>query len=173
MNKTCTKCNINKEIEEFGFSRPGVRRSNCKECKRKYNKEYLGKNPDKAKKYKENRKEQQKQYRNANKQKRNEYLKEWGKNNPEKKRAQKYRFRYGIDLQDYEVMLKSQENCCKICGSKETNRKNTEYFAVDHCHETGKVRGLLCYNCNSGLGKFKDNPELLEKAIDYLLSNSK
>lgn len=67
---------------------------------------------------------------------------------------------------DYEIMMAYQNNNCAICGSDST------YFgiamAVDHCHTTGKIRGLLCTNCNIGLGNFKDSPELLSKAIWYL-----
>jgi len=171
--KTCTSCFMIKDINDFGFSRPKVRRSKCKSCKNEYNKKYIKNNPEKKKKYAKNRKERSKQYRKENKEKRIEYLKQWGRDNPEKKRAQKYRHRYGIDIQDYNKMLKEQGGVCKICKSKTPKRKNAKYFAVDHCHTTGKVRGLLCYNCNSALGKLNDNAELLKKALDYLLSNSK
>ena len=77
---------------------------------------------------------------------------------------------YGITRQDYEDMLKAQENCCKICGSegflmKEHHRMK---LVVDHCHDSGKVRGLLCHNCNRALGLMKDSVHTLESAIDYL-----
>lgn len=74
--------------------------------------------------------------------------------------------RYGISGEQYETMLTEQEYSCKICGcSVEDNGKS---LAVDHCHDTGKVRDLLCHNCNVGLGNFKDNVELMMKAIEYL-----
>ena len=145
--KKCSKCKEIKEIEEYNNSGNGYRRAECKDCQAKYRKE--------------------------NNEKRLEYLKKWAKENPEKRRAQKYRYRYKIDIDQYNTMLKKQGGSCKICKSKDTKRKNTEFFAVDHCHDTGKIRGLLCYNCNSGLGKFNDNPELIKKALDYLLSSSK
>ena len=74
---------------------------------------------------------------------------------------------YGITSDDYEKMLAEQEGKCKICGSEILDVKGRS-LAVDHCHSTGKVRGLLCSNCNLGIGSFKDDVTLLEKAIEYL-----
>lgn len=70
---------------------------------------------------------------------------------------------YGIDSKDYDRMFESQEGACKIC------RKQSRQLHVDHCHDSGKVRGLLCINCNNGLGRFKDNTQYLESAKQYLL----
>lgn len=76
-----------------------------------------------------------------------------------------YLRRYGITLAQYNEMLESQGGVCYICkGACPTGRR----LAVDHCHTTGKVRSLLCTQCNKGLGNFKDNSDLLEKAIEYL-----
>lgn len=76
---------------------------------------------------------------------------------------------YGISLEDYDVKLKEQNGVCDICGLEcSTGRR----LAVDHDHSTGKIRSLLCGNCNKGLGKFQDNPELLIKAADYLRKHS-
>ena len=74
------------------------------------------------------------------------------------------RKKYGISLDDYESMLKSQDNKCKICLSPVSGRSAN----VDHCHETGIVRGILCPNCNLGLGNFQDCPWLLRHAVEYL-----
>ena len=71
---------------------------------------------------------------------------------------------YGISSSEYEEKLKYQNYACAICNKKAT----TKALAVDHCHKTGNVRSLLCGLCNTGLGQFKDNPELLIKAADYL-----
>lgn len=73
---------------------------------------------------------------------------------------------YGIDLKYYNEMLIIQNYCCLIC-----NRHRSELptdLHVDHCHKTGKIRGLLCFNCNQGLGNFKDSPGLLISAFNYL-----
>ena len=70
---------------------------------------------------------------------------------------------------EYEKISESQKGLCKICRkSKDENGKTKKNLAVDHCHETGKVRGLLCMICNTGLGKFNDDPDILERAIKYL-----
>lgn len=71
---------------------------------------------------------------------------------------------YGISQEEYNEKLKEQNNGCAICGKPQT----TKSLAVDHCHTSGKIRSLLCGPCNTGLGQFMDNPELLNKAADYL-----
>ena len=75
---------------------------------------------------------------------------------------------YGITLNEYQNLRTFQENKCAICGCEVMDVTGRE-LAVDHCHKSGKVRGLLCSNCNLGLGSFKDDPELLTKAIEYLV----
>lgn len=74
--------------------------------------------------------------------------------------------RYGITSDDYAKILASQSYRCAICGT--TTCHTGRNFSVDHCHTTGKVRGLLCAHCNVGLGNFKDDPTLLTNAIKYL-----
>ena len=74
---------------------------------------------------------------------------------------------FGINLEDYYTLDKKQLGKCAICGGVEMYGKK-KGLAVDHNHQTNKVRGLLCDPCNLGLGKFKDNPELLENAAKYL-----
>lgn len=93
----------------------------------------------------------------------------WHKNNKErrykKNRDTTLRKSYCITSERYEEILKEQNNKCKICGVEYSSGKR---FPVDHCHTTGKVRGILCSNCNTGLGMFKDNPKYLDFAIKYL-----
>lgn len=76
--------------------------------------------------------------------------------------------KYGINLKEYSLILREQNYCCKICGINQSRLDKDLY--IDHCHITGKVRGLLCHGCNSGLGFFKDNIKSLEQAINYLKS---
>ena len=92
------------------------------------------------------------------------------KNNPDKRRCTVYKNKYGITLAEYNSMLKIQSNKCKICNSCDPGPKGV--FAVDHCHKTGNVRGLLCYLCNMGLGSFRDNINFLNHAIKYLEDQS-
>ncbi len=76
---------------------------------------------------------------------------------------------YGLTINGYDEMLKIQNNCCAICKRPDTGIERTKKLSVDHCHTTGKVRGLLCNWCNQGLGHFRDSPELLTNAVEYLL----
>lgn len=82
--------------------------------------------------------------------------------------------KYGLTLERYVAMLDEQKGCCAICNHPETLIKNGTLaaLAVDHDHTTGKVRALLCNHCNNGLGKFKDDPKLLQAAIAYLAKHA-
>jgi len=73
---------------------------------------------------------------------------------------------FGIDSKQYEEIMDRQNGCCAICkrSQEELNRR----MAVDHNHTTGQIRGLLCSNCNTGIGNLRDNVALLEEAIKYL-----
>ena len=77
---------------------------------------------------------------------------------------------YGIDIDEYDKMFAEQEGLCKLCGGEGFLLKgcHSMKLVVDHCHKGGHVRGLLCHNCNRALGLFKDNTEVLKKAIEYL-----
>lgn len=75
---------------------------------------------------------------------------------------------FGLGDGEYETMLANQGGVCAICKKECTSKPS---LAVDHDHATGKVRGLLCSNCNNGLGRFKDDVELLNNAIGYLNGN--
>ena len=79
--------------------------------------------------------------------------------------------RYNITPQEYETKLASQDYKCAVCGKDASDNKRggkLDPLHIDHCHKTGKLRDLLCHQCNSGLGQFKDNIEILQKAMDYL-----
>lgn len=83
-----------------------------------------------------------------------------------KVKAQKLR-KYGLTLEQYNLLEVSQNFCCKICGTKKENTTQ-KTLVVDHRHSDGLVRGLLCHNCNLGIGNFKDNLMSLKNAIKYL-----
>jgi hypothetical protein len=84
----------------------------------------------------------------------------------EGRRASVLKYRYQMTIEDFDNFLKSQNYCCAICKSeKHGNNKN---WHIDHCHSTGKVRGVLCTNCNIMLGNAKDNELILAEAVRYL-----
>ncbi len=115
----------------------------CKHCRRKLAKEYRKSTQEKQKEYK-------RRYKSTS------YLKD---------RDYMLIFRYGMTLEQFDVLFRSQGNCCGLCDSKESDAKN---FVVGHDHSNGKVRGILCSYCNRALGMFKDDVNTLRKAIGYL-----
>ena len=84
-----------------------------------------------------------------------------------KRRYREYQVRskYGIELSDAEAMLSRQGDACRICGTSDWSEST---WHIDHCHKSGAVRSILCAECNLGLGKFLDSPDLLRAALDYL-----
>ena len=138
--KTCTSCEKEKPLEEFSKNSKRGHHAWCKGCVREYRQK--------------NAKEigvQQKEYR---------------RNNPVKIKEMAWKRRYGITAEDYNQMFSEQEGCCAICKRHQSEFKIA--LAVDHCHTTSRVRGLLCLDCNIGIGKLKDDISLLQSAIDYL-----
>ena len=99
-----------------------------------------------------------------------EYRREWRKNHPEEWAAYQRRHKlmklYGITEEEWAERYRAQDGRCAICFE----RGEAETLAVDHCHETNTVRGLLCRGCNTGLGSFNDNIAYLQRAIAYLTS---
>lgn len=123
--------------------------------------------------------ERQVKYRKNNREKVRLNDRKYYKNNNEsiKKRRLTYKSQdknrylkntYGISLEDYKVLLINQNNSCAICGSEDPKGFKAQSFHVDHNHETGQVRGLLCQPCNMAIGLLKENTVTLSKAIIYL-----
>ena len=100
------------------------------------------------------------------------YMREYRKKNPEIMRRIDLKKNYGLTLEEYEKYLVAQNYSCAICKQPETKldwkTKRLLPLAVDHCHTTEKIRGLLCADCNRALGMFQDNQEILQNAIEYL-----
>lgn len=105
-----------------------------------------------------------------------EHQRRWRKLNPDKAKSTLLKKQFGIGLNDYIEMFERQGGKCYICGipgnvfSEKKNLSTT--LVVDHCHKTGKIRKLLCYGCNTGLGLFKDNPAVLRRAAAYIKEHS-
>ena len=99
---------------------------------------------------------------------------EWNRRNPDKALAIRRRHNlkklFGLTEADYNEMSERQGHACAICGKPETSRflERIRRLAVDHNHDTGKVRDLLCSDCNRAIGMMQDSPELLEQAALYL-----
>jgi hypothetical protein len=111
-----------------------------------------------------------KAYYAANKEKINRQSREWAKSHPEEARRSNQKTilkKYGLTLIEYDKLLSDQEGRCACCGSIDPKCR-WKRFAVDHDHSTGKIRGLLCFECNTGIGNLGDSIEGLQKAINYL-----
>jgi Recombination endonuclease VII len=108
--------------------------------------------------------------------KRNLYMKMYRDQNKDKIKNNDLLKSYGITLAQYNEMSEKQGHTCAICGLPETDKDQNSgkprKLAVDHCHNTGKVRGLLCGACNKGIGYFQDDTHIIQKAINYLKENT-
>lgn len=101
-----------------------------------------------------------------------ERSKVWKSKNKDRAKNTDLQAKYGISFIEHAAIFIEQKGCCAICGIKEKDATRKILF-VDHDHKTGKVRGLLCHHCNSGLGYFMDNPENLSKAEVYLMKQER
>jgi len=144
--KHCHKCNQTLDISHFGKDKnrkDGIT-FYCRSCINAYCRSYSRKNPSILKKSKDKYRKNKRKYR------------DW-----------ELRRIFGITIDQYEELLKKQNHVCAICNNAEQSRKS-KTLAVDHCHKTGKVRGLLCSNCNLGIGNLQDSISIIESAIEYL-----
>ncbi len=144
MLKYCTACKETKKVEEFckNRTRSDGYSNMCRQCSRDYNKQYYVKNEKHLK----------------------EKFKIYNANNKDKIKNRDLKRKYGLSIADINSKLIEQDFKCLIGGEKIDSRT----AKVDHCHKTGKVRGLLCSNCNVALGLLKDSPKALREAIKYL-----
>ena len=156
MTKQCSKCGKNKSIQEFNkrSKTSEARQSRCKLCCSSYSKSYTINNSKQL----------------------NKNYKRWNSDNPGWRKDKRLQKMYGITLAQYEAMILSQDGKCAICKQPETTvhakTGETSELCVDHCHKTGKVRGLLCNSCNRGIGNLRDNASFCYAAGDYLNSNT-
>jgi hypothetical protein len=144
VDKICARCQATKTSDEFPKYKDGTLRSWCRTCTNAYMR---------AKDYQRTTEE-----------------------SPEVKRDRHLRHKYGISSAEYDALFLAQGGVCAICGRAETgvggrHGKTPVQLAVDHNHETGAIRALLCNQCNRGLGCFGDDERQLQVAIDYLRSH--
>ena len=180
--KRCSKCGEEKALGEFN-TRPGAPdglRAECKKCHSAYNNAYYKKHKPEARSYREANKVQiaegNKRYREENKerlrlihmenyQKRKDTDRAFRREHPELFWAQRIRNKYGLTVEAYSVALESQNGLCAICGDPPEKGKR---LRVDHHHQAGAVRGLLCDRCNTGIGLLRDDPDIIEAAMNYV-----
>lgn len=138
--KTCYKCKKYKSLSEYYADKNSKdeHRADCKDCKNEGT-------------YK---------WRDENKEHYNKMMREYHREHYGTERL----YRYNLSRADYNKMLEDQKGCCALCGKTNPSKKRS--LAIDHCHSTGKVRGILCYGCNR-LMVLLDNEDLLNKALAY------
>lgn len=142
--------------------------------------------------YTENRRKTNQQWYLKNKEKAYESAAQWRKANPERVKAAQQRYRdknphkkrderlkreFGMSFIQYQEMLNHQNGVCAICSNPETrivarSGKISE-LAVDHCHRTGKIRGLLCAKCNTAIGLLNEDINIINNCVNYLMKESK
>ncbi len=142
--KTCTKCQKPYPLEDFHNDKNAKdgKRSQCRHCVLAANRAWQAKDPERA---------------------RAAWRKSFLKNYDTKKRRLKVIESYGLTEKQYETLRQIKPGCCHICEKPFGAREN-----IDHCHETGKVRGLLCFRCNTAIGSFDDNVKVMKRAIEYV-----
>lgn len=154
------------ESEWFNFEPIASNRELKKQNKRDYEQQWNEKNPDYRRQY-------HKEWRQNNPDNVRAGKKRWAQNNRVKMRASKRRCilkkKYGITPEQHTLMLIQQNDCCAICNRHKSEFKKS--LCVDHDHATGKVRALLCRNCNLLLGYARDNVTTLQDSISYLLKH--
>jgi hypothetical protein len=153
MDKACTKCNLSKSVNSFSKDKKksdGLC-SQCKSCQ----------NSDKKR-----NNEVRKKYYKRNKAVILGGLRQKYKADPLAAKSRDLKKAYGIDIDQYNTMLELQGTSCAICKKHSSTFKKA--LAVDHCHTTDKVRGLLCVNCNRAVGNLKDSIDLAKNLISYL-----
>lgn len=132
------------------------------EAQREYQRDWYYKNQEKRKESARNR---QRKWRALNADAARKACRDWQKRNPEQIRDASLRRTYGISLVEWNALFAKQEEKCAICrGVAKTQR----HWHLDHCHDTRKIRGILCNHCNLMIGHAKDNPSVLIAASEYL-----
>lgn len=82
------------------------------------------------------------------------------------RRDRNLKYRYGISIEEYDELLQQQKGACAICDKK--YEKGSKQFHIDHCHDNGHIRGILCHDCNTALGKLGDSIDAIKKVLKYL-----
>lgn len=149
------------------------------ERSRRYYRDHKEELLEKGRKYhlenKDERHKAHRKYREKYKDRINKASREWCEKNKFELRKKAIERKYGLKVAEYEKLVLEQKNLCAICEKRErvSHKGQIKELAVDHDHETGKVRGLLCHSCNLAIGVLLDKPELFKKAAEYLVKHKK
>jgi len=164
--KLCTRCKDTKPVGEFSFrdKAAGRLQSRCKPCCSEVFKVYHSANRDKFREY---RREYHIENREVLQEKRRARKAAQPAREFTRKRRSYIKKQFEMTLDDYDAMLVAQGHACAICRTQDPGR-GYAHFNVDHCHTTGKIRGLLCVRCNFGVGYFQDDAARLRAAAVYL-----
>ncbi len=165
-NKQKIKKQRRKKYQEDKFNidkRNSIWKEKNKEKVKNYQKFYRQENKQKLS-------EQSKKYREENKNLYIDYKKRWYQDNKVIQRDKTLKYKFGLTLNDYNTKLQEQNYCCKICKKHQSNFIKSLH--VDHCHKTSMIRGLLCCDCNLGIGNIKESTETLKNCILYLKKES-
>lgn len=170
----CATCASMKELMEFSLDKTQStgRDASCRVCTRKAAKAYyLAHRDEQRSKARERARKRRLKFREECKRKDREYFLKNRDTLRTKRHKRAVMERYGITHQQFDELIASHGGKCAICGDSETRQNNwfIYHLCVDHDHKSGRVRGLLCTNCNRLLGAAKDSIYVLEKAILYLL----
>lgn len=151
--KTCTKCGEIKDVSEYWRQPKGAKglTASCKSCLRIYRAKWCEANPEKMRLRIEKK-------RLASR-----------KESCDIKRDRRLKHHYGIDQEYWEALFRKQNGCCAICARHQ--RALTRVLQVDHNHETGQIRGLLCTKCNTKLAAVEER-EFVDRAHSYLAHHS-
>lgn len=165
--KRCTKCGAERPLSSFckrSSSKDGLN-SHCADCRTAYFLNHREKNRVALE-------AKRKKYPSAQPEYKREWMTSYYHANKDRAKDNNLR-RFGITLADYERMLDEQGGVCKVCCRPETAilRGHVKALAVDHCHATGVVRGLLCTKCNTALGLVEDCPDRLDALARYLMAH--
>lgn len=166
--KRCTKCGGAGPFYRDRAATDGLQ-SRCKACRNAIVREWKERHPEETKAITQRERDKNREGYKARK-------RTWSKKSRAKARAAARKWAYGVTAEQVRMMLEAQHHACAICGlhirdsAEGDGRRGARSDSVhlDHDHQSGRVRGLLCHGCNTGLGMLRDNPEVLRKAIRYL-----
>jgi hypothetical protein len=150
------------KLKEWGTSYYQQNKEKCAEASRRCREKKKAENPEA---FRAAKAESYKRWRESHKEEHARRNAEWYRNNPDRIKDHVLKQKFGITKADYDAMFAAQNGGCAVCSKP---CKSGRRLAVDHCHETSKVRGLLCMNCNNALGRVNDNIEILRNMIKYL-----